>query len=179
MSFWKTSTGVEATGDVQETNFDPIPKSWQTCMLETAEVDEYEGQRKIKLKARVVDGEYKNRVIFMNLKAFEGPDIKDSQRDRAIQMLMKLYQVTKAKLPNGEPDDRSLAQLTDKPVDLYLDVWEINEKSGNFLINVAAKGEQAGKGDMATNGKTPPQNKPPSGGGAMDDVPFAPHHWMI
>lgn len=172
MSFWNTSTGEQATGEVQETNFDPIPKSWQTCMLETAEVDEYEGQRKIKMKARVVDGEYKNRVIFMNLKAFEGPDIKDSQRDRAIQMLMKLYQVTKAKLPNGEPDDRSLAQLTDKPVDLYLDVWKItkangDEATGNFLINVAAKGENVGKA-AAANKPAPMMAK----GDADIGVPF-------
>jgi hypothetical protein len=172
MSFWNTSTGEQATGEVQETNFDPIPKSWQTCMLETAEVDEYEGQRKIKLKARVVDGDYKNRVIFLNLKAFEGPDIKDSQRDRAIQMLMKLYQITKAKLPNGEPDDRSLAQLTDKPVDLYLDVWKItkangDEATGNFLINVAAKGENAGKSAAGT------KPAPMMAKGDIDgDIPF-------
>lgn len=174
MSFWQTSTGETATGEVQETSFDPIPKSWQTCMLETAEVDEYEGQRKIKLKARVVDGEYKNRVIFMNLKAFEGPDIKETARDRAIQLLMKLYQVTKAKLPNGEPDDRSLAQLTDKPVDLYLDVWKItkangDEATGNFLINVAAKGEQV-------NGSKPaqrPQAKSVQNlSDISDDIPF-------
>lgn len=171
MSFWNTSAGTEATGEVQETNFDPIPKSWQPCMLETAEVDEYEGQRKIKLKARVVDGDHKNRVVFLNLKAFEGPDIKETQRDRALQLLVKLAQVTKTSLPNGEPDDRWLSKLTDKPLELYLDVWEIktatgDSKKGNHLINVGAKGEQVGS---APSKKSAPSM---AKGDIDSDIPF-------
>lgn len=169
MSFWATSDGQQATGEVQENSFDPIPKSWQLSMLETAEVDEYEGVRKIKLKARIIDGTYKNRVIFLNLKAFEGEGIKPAQRDRAIQLLVKLAQVTKTKLPNGEPDDIWLSQLTDKPVELYLDVYEVTKRdggkaTGNFLINVAAKGENAGKESKPA---------PSMAGGAVDaDIPF-------
>ena len=156
MSFWATSSGEQASGDVQETSFDPLPKGGYPALFETVEIDEYEGQKKIKLKARIIDGEFKNRVMFLNLKAFEGPDIKETARDRALQVLVKMYQVlNKGKLPNGEPDDRTLSVLADKPLDIMLDKWVIKkpgeeDKSGNWLVNVAAKGEEAGKDKKAS-----------------------------
>lgn len=174
MSFWKTSAGQEATGEVKENNFDPLPKDWYTSMLESVEVDEYQGQKKIKIKARVVeDGEYNNRILFLNLKAFEGPDIKETTRDNAIQMLVKMFQVAKAKLPNGEPDDRSLSQLIDKPMDLFINKWKMKNNDGewmegNNLANVAARGEKAGE-KSETAKKMP--NKPVLGK-VEDDIPF-------
>ena len=150
MSFWNTSSGSAATGEVTENNFDPLPKGWYTSMLEEVSVDEYEGVKKIKIKARVVgEGPGKNRVLFLGLKAFEGEGIKESARDRAIQILVKMYSICKAKLPNGEPDDHSLSQLIDKPIDLMIDVWEIEGKSGNWLQNVEARGEKAGSAKVA------------------------------
>ena len=144
-SFWSTSSGEQATGEVKESNFDPLPKGWYLSMLESVEVDEYEGQKKVKIKARVIgEGEGKNRVLFLGLKCFPGEKIKEETRDRAIQILVKMYNICKAKLPNGEPDDASLSQLVDKPMNLLLDVWEINDKSGNWLQNVEAKGAKVG-----------------------------------
>jgi len=175
MSFWKTSAGQEATGEVKEMSFDPLPKGWYTSMLEEVSVDEYEGQKKIKIKARIVgEGFGKNRVLFLNLKAFEGDKIKDTARDRAIQVLVKMYQLCKAKLPNGEPDDRSLSQLVDKPMDLLLEIWELEDKSksGNWLVNCAAKGEKAG-GSISPAKATPAKGKPAAAFSDMDDpIPF-------
>lgn len=157
MSFWNTSQGEQATGVVEEMSFDPLAKGWYTSMLEEVSVEEYQDQKKIKIKARVVgEGPGKNRVLFLNLKAFEGPDIKETARDRAIQVLVKMYGICKAKLPNGEPDDRSLSQLIDKPMDLLIDVWEKNDKSGNWLVNVEARGAKAG-------GDTPARQAPSRG----------------
>ncbi|TAK97503.1 MAG: hypothetical protein EPO08_21170 [Rhodospirillaceae bacterium] len=172
MSFWKTSAGTEATGEVEEMSFDPLPKGWYTSMLEEVSVDEYENQKKIKIKARIVgEGFGKNRVLFLNLKAFEGDKIKDTARDRAIQVLVKMYQICKAKLPNGEPDDRSLSQLVDKPMDLLLDIWELEDKSksGNWLVNCAAKGEKAGG---TTTGKPVAKSKPAPQDDDDSSIPF-------
>ena len=178
MSFWTTSAGQEATGDVQESNFDPLPRGWYLSMLESVEVDEYEGQKKVKIKARVVgDGPGKNRVLFLNLKCFAGSDIKETARDRAIQVLVKMYNICKAKLPNGEPDDASLSQLVDKPMDLMLDVWELEDKSksGNWLMNVEAKGTKAG-GISAPKTTAKPTQKPadrePGSDDESGDCPF-------
>lgn len=147
MSFWSTSQGVQATGEVQENDFAPLAKGWYLSLLESVEVDEYEGQKKVKIKARVIgEGAGKNRVLFLNLKCFAGEKIKETARDNAIQILVKMYGICKVKLPNGEPDDDSLSQLVDKPISLLLDVWELEDKSksGNWLRNVEANGVKAG-----------------------------------
>ena len=160
-SFWSTSSGEQATGEVKESSFDPLPKGWYLSMLESVEVDEYEGQKKVKIKARVIgEGNEKNRVLFLGLKCFPGEKIKEETRDRAIQILVKMYNICKAKLPNGEPDDDSLSQLVDKPMNLMLDKWEINDKSGNWLMNVEAKGVVVGeKKDQKTTPKPSSKKK--------------------
>lgn len=180
MSFWTTSQGSEATGDVQESNFDPLPRDWYLSMLESVEIDEYEGQKKVKIKTRVIgEGTGKNRVLFLNLKCFSGPGIKETARDRAIQILVKMYNICKAKLPNGEPDDASLSQLVDKPMDLLLDVWELDDKSnaGNWLVNVEAKGTKAGGSHAKAAPKAaakaaPKAAREPGGDDMDDDIPF-------
>jgi hypothetical protein len=164
-------------------SFDPLPKAWYTSMLEEVSVDEYQDQKKIKIKARVVgEGPGKNRVLFLNLKAFEGPDIKETARDRAIQVLVKMYGICKAKLPNGEPDDRSLSQLIDKPMDLLLDVWEIDDKSGNWLVNVEARGEKAGTATQAKPAprqQAAPARQAPGFADMDSDIPFNQVNWRV
>ena len=177
-SFWSTSSGEQATGEVKEINFDPLPKGWYLSMLESVEVDEYEGQKKVKIKARVIgEGEGKNRVLFLGLKCFPGEKIKEETRDRAIQILVKMYNICKAKLPNGEPDDASLSQLVDKPMNLMLDKWEINDKSGNWLMNVEAKGVVVGdkkeqKPTAKSSSKKPEQEQEPGEDDEDPDCPF-------
>ena len=172
-SFWSTSSGEQATGEVKESNFNPLPKDWYLSMFESVEVDEYEGQKKVKIKARVIgEGEGKNRVLFLGLKCFPGEKIKEETRDRAIQILVKMYNICKAKLPNGEPDDASLSQLVDKPINLMLDKWEINDKSGNWLMNVEAKGVVVGdKKDQKPTAK-PSSKKQDPVYDDDDDIPF-------
>lgn len=174
MSFWNTSEGTKATGEVQEnSDFAPLAKGDYISMIEEASVDEYEGVKKIKFKARVVgDGPGKNRVLFLNLKCWE----KDSKkRDRAIQLLVKIFGICKAKMPNGEPDDIALSQLCDKPISLKLDVWEMEIngeiKSGNWLVNADAVGAKAG---VAPAAKKPAAKAAPAAGFSdMDnDIPF-------
>lgn len=150
-SFWKTSAGTQATGVVEESNFDPLAKGWYTSMIEEMSIDEYEGERKIKVKARVVgEGAGKNRVLYLNLKAFEGSKVTEKQRDRAINMITKMANIFKINMPDNEPDDIWLSKFIDKPIDLLLDVWEIpsetggDPKTGNWLVNVEAKGTKAG-----------------------------------
>lgn len=184
MSFWNLKTsGQEATGEVESTEFGPLPGASYTMMFEEVANKEWEDDRYINLKARVVSGDFSNRVVFLKLKVYETQSkfYNDDARDKALQKLVKLYQVLKVKLPNGEPDDRSLSQLTDKPLDVKLGVWKDNdtkEAKGNYIVDFAPKGEQAGsaKPMPKTNGKTPPMM---SGGAMSDDVPFAPMHCMI
>ena len=149
MSFWTQSNGEQATGDVKENSMEPLVKGWYTCMLEEVANKEWEDDRYINIKARVVAGPMQNRVAFLKLKVYETASkfYKTEARDNAIQKLVKLYGICKAKLPNGEPDDKSLNQLIDKPLDILLDVWkdqDTKEPKGNFIVNFEARGEKAG-----------------------------------
>ena len=177
-SFWATSSGEQATGEVQENSFDPLPKDWYKSMFESASIDEYEGEKKVKFKARVVgEGFGKNRVLFLNLKCW---DEDEKKRDRAIQVLVKIFNILGVKLPKAEPDDADLSELVDKPLDLLLDVWEINDKSGNWLVNAESKGTKAGGGAPDKPAKASPKKPnaaPPKkevyGGDDEDDgIPF-------
>lgn len=173
MSFWKTSAGTEATGEVKENNLDALPKDWYTMMLEEVANKEWEDDRYINIKARVVAGPMQNRVVFLKLKVYETTNkfYKESARDNALEKLVRLYQILGVKLPAAEPDDRSLSQLADKPLDVYLEVWkdqETKEPKGNFIGNFAAKGEKAGTAAKAVVKPAPQTAKQ-----AMDsDIPF-------
>jgi hypothetical protein len=168
-SFWTVSTGGAATGEVAENNFDPLPKGDYPAMLEEATVKEWEGVQSINLKARVIDGPGKNRVLFLGLKCW---DADSKKRDRAINLLVKLFQITKAQMPAGEPDDAALSKITNKPISLKLDVWEIDGKSGNWLVNASEVGAVVGKAapaKTAAPAKKPAASNP---GDFEDDIPF-------
>lgn len=166
MSFWATSDGNQATGEVQENNFDPLPKGDYLSIIESAEVKEYEGERTVNFKARAVES---NRVVFPKLRVF---DSDDKKRDRAINLLVKLANSVGVPLPKGEPDDLWLSKLCDKPVVVKYDVFAFTppgkseEVTGNFIINFSAKGEKAGGAK--------PQSKPAQqfNGDTDSDVPF-------
>jgi hypothetical protein len=172
-SFWATSNGEKATGEVTESNFDPLPKAWYKSMFESASIDEYEGEKKVKFKARVVgEGFGKNRVLFLNLKCW---DEDEKKRDRAIQLLVKIFNILGVKLPKAEPDDADLSELVDKPLDLLLDVWDWEGKSGNWLVNAEAKGVKAGSEPAKVAPKKPgavPTKREPGDDDMDDDIPF-------
>jgi len=174
MSFWNTSSGEAATGEVQENNFEPLPKGDYLSLLESAEIKEYEGERTINFKARAIES---NRVVFPKLRVF---DSDDKKRDRAIQLLVKLANSVGVPLPKGEPDDIWLSKLCDKPLIIKYDVFTFTppgkseEITGNFIINFEAKGAKAGSAKPAGNkpGPQPAAQPAPNFSDTDDDIPF-------
>lgn len=166
MSFWATSSGQIATGDVQESGgFDPLPKGDYDGFLDKAEIQTWEGKKSINLRTRIG-----KRVIFLTLKCWD-EDAK--KRDRNLNLLVKFFQIAKVQMPAGEPDDMDLAKLCDKPMRFKLDVWETDDKqkSGNWLVNVDAVGAKAGESKPATAKAAPPKAAP-SHPDEEDQIPF-------
>src|SRR5690554_1638640 len=90
MSFWNLSDGEQAqpTGAFESGggNFEPIPDN-TGCIaaIEEAKWDDYEGDRYISLKWRVMQpSEYDKRVIFQKVRVF---DAKQEKADKAKRML--------------------------------------------------------------------------------------------
>ncbi len=150
MSFWNTSEG-EALNQNNSGNAEmgggdlaPIPANTLLRAIVTeAKWDEAGGDQIIKLRWDVVDGEYKNRVIFHKLKVCD-PDAK--KQDKAKRMLAAIAHNAGGKLLEcAEINDASLQMhLTNKPMLIKVQVWKIpadqtddgQERSGNWVSAV-------------------------------------------
>lgn len=184
MSFWNLSDNTNAmtTGDAFEsaTKLEPIPAgSVLPSIIEEAGWDEYEGNRHIKLKWVVIEGEHKKRVIFQKIHVFGNPKAKDvaASADKAKRMLAAIATNAGGGLfeVQGEPSDMHLMQhLCNKMMSVRVDVWEIDGKSGNFIDAVSPRKKPSAQ--VPTAKQTHPQ-QPAMGvleGEVIfdDDIPF-------
>ena len=147
MSFWQKQDGsqVENTSSFEMGGGDikPIPNNTALiAAIEEAKWDSYEGVSYISLKWRVMrPAEYANRVIFQKLKVFS-----DKQGDKAKQMLAAIDANCGgklAKLRDTPQDEDLMMSLIGKPVAIKVQVWEINDKSGNWISAVSPAKAQA------------------------------------
>lgn len=171
-----TSFEVEGGGD-----FEPIPAGTRvvaTC--EEASDTTYGNDRYINLKWRVnLPKEHANRVIFQKVKIY---DADEARKTRARQMLAAIAQNAGGKLfttmqQNGEsePSDASLQTLTNTPMVLKLDVWEMEvngqNKTGNW-VQAVSKYERSGSQPAPAPQPAP---QPVFAAGVSfedDDIPF-------
>jgi len=141
MSFFDLSDGKTAT---TATSFDsnvqmkPIAANTQlVAAIDEIKWDEYQGDSFISARWVVLDGEFKNRKIFQKIRVKEGDKTK---RDRHIKMLAAIDANAGGDLMrNGtEPGDSQLGSaLSNKPMAIKLGVWEIDDKSGNWVMAVS------------------------------------------
>lgn len=173
MGFWNLSDGkaVESKSEFElGGGFEVIPDGSRVlAAVEECKDDQWEGERFFNLKWRILEGEYKNRIIFQKLKVFSS---KEKQRDNAITMLAAIDANAGGKLmaSGKEPTDFAIASaLANRPMILLLRVWESEDKqkTGNYVAGVFSR--QQTKAAPAPK-KSSPSNEPP-----MDfdsDVPF-------
>lgn len=173
MGFWNLSDGkaVESKSEFElGGGFEVIPDGSRVlAAVEECKDDQWEGERFFNLKWRILEGEYKNRIIFQKLKVFSS---KEKQRDNAITMLAAIDANAGGKLmaSGKEPTDFAIASaLANRPMILLLRVWESEDKqkTGNYVAGVFSR--QKTKAAPAPK-QSAPSNEPP-----MDfdsDVPF-------
>lgn len=143
-NFWKTSDGkaVEKTSTHESGGgFEVIPEGTNLLAVIddaawTAGFDH--GPDLIKIKWTVLSpAEYKNRVIFQNVKV---NDEKEKTADNAKRMLMAIDQNAGGKLSklDKEPgDDELVAALANKTMIIKVAVWDMNDKKGNWVCAVS------------------------------------------
>lgn len=173
MGFWNLSDGkaVESKSEFElGGGFEVIPDGSRVlAAVEECKDDQWEGERFFNLKWRILEGEYKNRIIFQKLKVFSS---KEKQRDNAITMLAAIDANAGGKLmaSGKEPTDFAIASaLANRPMILLLRVWESEDKqkTGNYVAGVF--GRQQTKASPAPK-QSAPSNEPPMD--FSDDVPF-------
>lgn len=167
MSFWDIGEEINATGKFEVGGGEPIPANTALkSMIASVQWDEYNGSRFIKVEWKVVDGQYKNRVVFQKIHVMDGDSAK---RARAVKMLAAIDANSGGGLfaSKAEPTDASLAQnLANKIMWIKVGVWEAADKSksGNWV--------QAVSGGGAGNVQSAPAPAPVAAPVADDDIPF-------
>lgn len=149
MSFFKLSEGqLNTTGNFAvASDIEPMPKDTQVkSCIDEVKWDEYQGERYISIRWQVLaPKQYANRKIFQKLKV-EQSDVK--KRDKAIQMLAAIDANCGGKLMSAgvEPTDAAMQKnLLMKPMVLLLDVWDMNDKKGNWVKAVSSATAAAAK----------------------------------
>ena len=146
MSFFKLSTGevAQSTGEVEIGGMEVIPDN-TTCeaIITECKWASYEGKSYINAKWQVTKpSQYQNRVVFQKIQLME----TDSKKlDNAIKMFAAIDQnATGGKLvaAGTRPDDAALFSLLNKPMLIKVMVWEMNDRSGNWISKVSPRSQQ-------------------------------------
>lgn len=172
MSFFTLSDGNSATSDgnmdMGGGSFDPIPADTNVLAAITeTKIDSYEGERYINNAWTVLaPAEHKGRKVFQKLRVY---DADANKKDKAIRMLAAIDANCGGKLvaSGKEPTDQLLTQcLLNKPMVCNLQVWEINDKKGNWISKVSPRN---------ANGAAKPAPTPTPAPSLADmdaDIPF-------
>lgn len=175
MSYFTLSDGqsVNADGSMEMGGgtFPPIPANTNVlAAADEAKWDSYEGDEYISIRWNVLKpAEYANRKVFQKLRV---EDSDAAKRDKAIRMLAAIDANAGGKLAatGQRPTDQSLSMsLLNRPMVLKLDVWEFNDKSGNWVQAVSPR--NAGQQQQQA---APVQNQVAQAAPAddFDSVPF-------
>ena len=146
-NFWETEEPISTTGEFETGggNFEPIPAGTQLiAAIKDAMIDNTDRDGDfINLQWGVLDGEYKNRVVFQKIHVFSD-DAKKAEK--AKRMLAAIDANCGGALMKArvEPTGESLrASLLAKPMYITVMVWETvdnqtgKEISGNWVNAVA------------------------------------------
>jgi len=161
--FWNTSDGkeIESNGSfVSGSGLDPFPDGTEVLsIISEAELDEYEGQRKIKITWIIGRPEkYKNRKIFQSLYVFsEHKNSSIEKADRAKRMLAAIDKNAGGKLMDtgNAPTTEAMTKcLVNSSMQLKIGLFEAEDgKAINYVTAVAPKGS-SGKTSNTVSSKT-------------------------
>ena len=130
--------------------FEPMPSGTKSkAVIEEAKWDSFTDEKTgktyhyITVKWSLLGGEFNNRKVFQKIRV---RDEDEKKKTKALSMLAAIDANAGGKLVAAgvEPDDLALmSALSNKTMAITLDVWEINDKKGNWVRAVSSAGAQA------------------------------------
>ena len=137
------------------------------AMIEEVKWDEYQGDRKVKVRWKLASGSFAKRVVFQSIKIFD----KDENKSfRAANVLRRLFMLTGAPIPDAEPTDADFAQMVGKMAGISIEIWEMDGKEGNWISEIQpSKGFETVDGEEMPKGNTQPQQGSQPALGGDDD----------
>jgi hypothetical protein len=143
MSFWTTSENkaVETTGKFESGGGMTVIPQNTTClaMITEASIADYQGDEYVSLTWTVAKPDaYKNRKVFQKVRIF---DADNKKADKAKQMLAAIDKNAGGKLlkSDKEPTNETLIHIMQKPMLIKVMVWEMNDKTGNWVAAVSPR----------------------------------------
>lgn len=139
-NWWTSSEGRTIDGSAENSHvafFPNIPDGTTApAIIKSAEMKEFNGTEFFSVTYKLVDGEFKNREVRQKLKCFDD-DLK--KRDRAKNMLMRLFKLSNEKLHHKNmPTDKDLLPLQGKVLGIKIQEWFDDNKEGNYVSEVHA-----------------------------------------
>ena len=179
-NFWETEEPISTTGEFETGggNFEPIPAGTQLiAAIKDAMIDNTERDGDfIKLQWGVLDGEYKNRVVFQKIHVFSD-DAKKAEK--AKRMLAAIDANCGGALMKArvEPTGDSIrAALLAKPMYITVMVWEMDGDkglmSGNWVNAVAPMRKSTTQTPAPATKPKQRAVTPPPAEEFDDDIPF-------
>jgi hypothetical protein len=144
MSFWTTSEGKSATdttGKFESGGGIALIPENTTClaMITEAKIDEYQGDEYVSLTWTVAKPQaYQNRKVFQKVRIF---DADSKKADKAKQMLAAIDKNAGGSLAKSDtaPSNTTLFGIMKKPMLIKVMVWELNDKTGNWVAAVSPR----------------------------------------
>ena len=140
--FWHSELGP-VTGNLDDIygkkkNFEDIPDGTAAIakIISFKNADDYLGKPILKIQWKITSEDFRNRVIFQNLKVF---DAKPETRRRALNIFMLLYRMFDMNPASDEaPTDRELMAFENKHAGIKIGLFVNEEKatSSNFVSEV-------------------------------------------
>ena len=172
MSFFKKSDGTDAaekaTGTVESGGNSVIPDN-TTCLAMITECAWYTDAARDDTYISATwtmakPAEYANRKVFHKIRVM---DSDSKKRDKALDMLAAIDKNASGKLAaNGtEPTNADFIHLMNKPMLVKVNVWEMNDRTGNWISKVSPRTANA----LAP---TQPVAAPAADIAGIDDIPF-------
>ena len=150
MGFWTTTAG-EATGESERANFsegfDPLPnKTLVTASFQGIEKKfADDGSFFYKITWKVVSPNYAGRLLWQSLRV-NHEDVK--KRDRAKEMLARIFLMAQAEKPADEPTEMDFMRLGTFNADLRVMLFNRDDGEGVNWISAVKKATNMGAYDV-------------------------------
>lgn len=177
MSFWNAQSGGVIDGSEKNSHvarFPLIPDNTKaTVSIKNVEHKTINGDSFYQATYKIVDGDFAGFEVRGKINCFD-PDPK--KRDRAVNMLMRLFNICEVKPTHSNtPTDDDFLPLKGKLLGIKIQEWEKDGKEGNWVSELHPT-----TGFVSETGKSMPKdlssafsrNEKNKQDGLEDDIPF-------
>jgi len=153
MSFYSLSDGSSPTGSEEDSNASVIltvfDNTFAKAKITACEIKIWGDNKYVEVRWQLIDTKFKGIFVTQKIKVFEQ---SGKARDRAINMLVRLYKIANLKLSHSDaPGNSDLAMLKGRVMGIKIQQWFYQGKEGNWVSEVHSAEEFTSKEGVLKN----------------------------